>query len=464
MPAVFPANEAERQRELDTFQLLDTAADESFDNLVALAAEICETPISTVTLIDNDRQWFKSKLGIDSEQTPREQAFCAHAILNPNELMVVADAASDPRFSDNPLVTGDPNIRFYAGAPLVSKGLGLGTLCVIDRHPRTLRASQERALRALALQATQLMELNRQKAMAENQRRFLRTVMETLAEGVIVRDEHRTLLAHNTMASILLGTKLEEMVGKTFSMLHYKPVQPDGFPLPTEELPSYRAIATGEDQRNIVFGITRPNKTEIWLESNASVLRDPVHGECAVISFRDITDRKALEQQLHREASTDALTGLPNRRAFLPQVDKAIAAANRYKHPMSVCVADLDHLKHINDKHGHVAGDAALRHFARIFRATLRHEDSVGRIGGDEFVALFPYVSAAHAATSLERVRTTLASAQLRLANGNEITLSGSFGLADYKSDMTSEQLVEAADKVLYESKSKGRNTISVGA
>jgi diguanylate cyclase (GGDEF)-like protein/PAS domain S-box-containing protein len=463
--AVFPANEVERQRELISYQILDTAPDSAFDNLVALAAEICEVPIATVSLIDNDRQWFKSKLGVESTQTPRDQAFCAHAIVNPRELMVIADASKDSRFAENPLVTGDPNIRFYAGAPLVSSnGHGLGTLCVIDREPRTLRPSQEKALHALSLQVTQLLELHRQRAMAENHRRFLRTVMETLAEGVIVRDSQRTLISHNTMASVLLGTKLEDCVGKTFSMLQYKPVQPDGFPMPTEELPSYKALATGEHQRNIVFGITRPNKSEIWLESNATVLRDPIHGDCAVISFRDISDRKELEKQLVREATSDPLTGLPNRRALLAQVEKAMSAATRYKHPMSLCVADLDHLKSVNDKYGHIAGDAALRHFATILRATLRHEDSAARLGGDEFVALFPYVAAAQAATSLERMQLTLANAQLRLESGKEVTLSGSFGVADWKPGMTPEQLLEAADKVLYEAKTKGRNRIAVGA
>lgn len=463
MSKVLPANESERQRELASYQVLDTAADETFDQLVALAAEICEVPISLVSLIDEDRQWFKSRLGLEARQTPRDQAFCAHAILNPRELMVVSDASTDPRFAANPLVTGEPKIRFYAGAPLVSKGMGLGTLCVIDRQPRTLRPSQERALRALSIQAVQLLELHRQRAMAENHRRFLSTVMETLAEGVIVRDQNRILVAHNPMASVLLGTKLDEQVGKTFSMLHYKPVQPDGFPMPTEELPSYKALATGEPQRNIVFGITRPNKTEVWLESNASVLRDPIHGECAVISFRDISDRKALEQQLQRDATSDTLTGLPNRRAFMAQVGKSIAAATRYKHAMCLCVADLDRLKDVNDNFGHAAGDAAIRHFARVFRATLRHEDSLARVGGDEFVALFPYVPSAQAAISLERLQSTLASAQLRLASGQEITLSGSFGLADWKPGMTADQLIEAADKVLYQAKSRGRNNVSIG-
>ncbi|ABF39964.1 diguanylate cyclase with PAS/PAC sensor [Candidatus Koribacter versatilis Ellin345] len=464
MPAVIPANEAARQQELTSFQILDTPPDSSFDNLVALAAEICEAPISTVTFIDSDRQWFKAKLGVESDQTPREQSFCAHAILKPNEFMVVPDAAKDPRFEDNPLVTGEPNIRFYAAAPLVSKGLGLGALCIIDRQPRTLKPFQESALRTLASQAAQLMELHRQRAMAENHRRFLHTVMETLAEGVIVRDSQRRLLAHNTMASVLLGTELKDMVGQTFSMLHFKPVQPDGFPIPTEDLPSYKALATGEPQRNVIFGITRPNKTEIWIESNASVLNDPVHGECAVISFRDVSDRKALEKQIQRDGTTDPLTGLPNRAAFLNYVGKAIAAASRYKHPMSVCVASLDDLKAMVAKHGPHAADSALKHFGTILRATLRHEDSVARLAGDDFVALFPYVDANRALTSLDRFKSTLENAQLRLHDGKEITLTGACGLSDWKPGMSAEDLLDSALKACGEAKAKGRNSVAVAA
>ena len=465
MAKLFPENEEARQRELASYQVLGTAPERAFDELVALAAEICEAPIALITLIDNDRQWFKAKIGMEAEQTPREQAFCAHAILEPNKLMVVSDAASDARFARNPLVTGDPHIRFYAGAPLVSDaGNGLGTLCVIDRQPRKLRPSQERALHALSAQAVQLLDLHRQRVRAEQQKRFLRTITETLAEGVIVRDRQRILLYHNTMASVLLGARLEDLVGKTFSMLQFKPVQPNGRSLATEDLPSYRALETGDAQKNFIFGITRPDNRQVWLEANASVVDDPAHGDCAVISFRDVTDRRTLETKLQQDASSDLLTGLLNRRAFLAQVERAIAGATRHKHPMSLCAGDLDHLKQINDNFGHAAGDAALRHFAKMLRANLRHEDTAGRFGGDEFVALFAYVSATQASVCIDRLRRSFANGRLRLEGGREITLSGSFGVADWKSGMSAEQLLAAADKALYDAKSKGRNRTSVSS
>ena len=156
-----PAGERSRQAEVDRLGL-DEFAETAYDDLTRLAADICGTPIALITVIDGDRQWFKSRLGVEASATAREASFCTHAIGRPADVMVVEDASLDPRFADNPFVTGDAHIRFYAGAPLVtSAGEAIGTLCLLDQKPRKIAAAQVEELRFLARQVIVAMERRR---------------------------------------------------------------------------------------------------------------------------------------------------------------------------------------------------------------------------------------------------------------------------------------------------------------
>lgn len=163
-----PLDEKLRLEDLRSFNILDTPAEQAYDDVVRLASYICDTPIAMISLVDEDRQWFKARIGLNPMETPRGQALCAHAITNPERVMEVSDAREDPRFADNPLVTGDPSIRFYAGAPLVTpSGAALGTVCVVDRVPRKLTGPQTEALQALSRQVVQLLALRRANAELE---------------------------------------------------------------------------------------------------------------------------------------------------------------------------------------------------------------------------------------------------------------------------------------------------------
>ena len=156
-----PADEAERLEELRATRILDTATDPKFERIVQIVADLMDTPIALVSLVDEDRQWFKARLGLDVQETHRDVAFCAWAIVD-DAPFVVEDARQDSRFRDNPLVQGDPDIRFYAGAPLVTQtGKRLGTVCAIDRNPRQVSSIQLEKLRHLAAMATDMIELHR---------------------------------------------------------------------------------------------------------------------------------------------------------------------------------------------------------------------------------------------------------------------------------------------------------------
>jgi signal transduction histidine kinase len=190
--APIPPNETQRLVELHELDILDTLPEATYDSITFLASQICGVPIALISIVDEERQWFKSRVGLDVAETHRDLAFCAHAITEPDEIMIVADASVDERFMANPLVTGDPNIRFYAGAPLVTpNGSALGTLCVIDREARILTDEQQESLRALAVQVMALLELRR-------------TVRE-------LREQHEALQEAARLREVLMGTVSHEL-------------------------------------------------------------------------------------------------------------------------------------------------------------------------------------------------------------------------------------------------------------
>ncbi|MEH1869606.1 MAG: sensor domain-containing diguanylate cyclase [Nostoc sp.] len=197
-------NEAERLKALTDYNILDTLPEQAFDDLTAIAAYVCKTPIALISLVDSDRQWFKSNIGLKVRETPRESAFCSHAILQPENILVVPNAIKDDRFANNPLVKSNSKVRFYAGAPLVTpNGFPIGTLCVMDTVPRQLSYQQLDALRRLTRQAIAQMELiqeirNRKQSEIEGRQLSLTDDLTGLhnRRGFFVMAEQQLKIAH----------------------------------------------------------------------------------------------------------------------------------------------------------------------------------------------------------------------------------------------------------------------------
>jgi len=220
----FPSNEAQRLKALHRSRLLESPPERLFDTIVERAASICKTPMAFLSLVDENRQWFKSKVGLDAAETERDVAFCAHAILQ-DKLMVVPDALSDKRFADNPLVTNEPNIRFYAGMPLImSDGCALGTLCVVDRKPRQLTAEQIEQLKILA-ESTRILVEMRASRLGEI---FEKAVAAT-SEGVTIADAREPdlpLIFANEAFYKITGYTEEEVIGRNCRFLQGEDADP----------------------------------------------------------------------------------------------------------------------------------------------------------------------------------------------------------------------------------------------
>jgi diguanylate cyclase (GGDEF)-like protein len=323
-PANLPHNEAQRLAALKRYDVLDTEEEQEYDDMTTLAAAICDAPISVISLIDDRRQWFKSRHGLDATETPRDQAFCAHAILRPDEIMEVGDSASDRRFAQNPLVTGGPMIRFYAGAPLLTpEGAAIGTICVIDQKPRELTGVQRKGLAALSRRVMAQMELRR-----------------------------------------LLG-------------------------------------------------------------------------------------------QMELQSMSDALTGMWNRRAFDRRLREEWSRHGRFGQPMALLMLDVDKFKSFNDRHGHPAGDEALKQVASVAEAILRDSDFLARYGGEEFAVLLPNMGIDGAQRAAERIRAAVEQAAWTL---RPVTISVGVAAMVPQPDLNRATLLARADKALYHAKKAGRN------
>ncbi len=286
--------EEERLTALNYLQLLDSPFEDEFDQITQLAAQICATPIALISLIDQNRQWFKSRVGLDVSETPREYAFCAHTI-HGDDLLEVFDSRKDERFVGNPLVEGKPHVIFYAGVPVrdPEKKLPLGTLCVIDHNPRELHESQRHALIVLAKQVNKILELRShwiKLKYTTEKLSFLNSALSLVSEGYVIQDRRGRVIEINQKASEILGLTEAELRGEQEIDKKWKMVSEQGVPFELKDLPFARAMATGEPQRNILIGVGVEENWR-WINVNSTPLF--IDGEVtpshSVTSFSDVT-------------------------------------------------------------------------------------------------------------------------------------------------------------------------------
>ncbi|MBW4487918.1 MAG: PAS domain S-box protein [Trichocoleus desertorum ATA4-8-CV12] len=371
MSAPLPANEAERLESLLQYAILDTEAEESFDELCRLAAYICQTPIALISLVDNHRQWFKAKVGIEVTEMPRDIAFCSHAILQ-RDLFVVPDTLADERFATNPLVVSDPHVRFYAGSPLLtSKGHAVGTLCTIDRVPRQLNPEQLKALEDLGHQVMRQLELRRnlgalaqitlkrQEAEAAlwQSREQLRNLVEQINDWVWEADIKAAFTYVSPKIRDILGYEPHEVLGKTLDQF-----------MPEDEAKRYTTLlsyftAQQTEFTQVETALLHKDGHLIVCESSASPILGPqneLQGFRGVT--RDITERKQAEQQIRKALTKEKeLSELKSR--FIN------TASHEFRTPLTTILASAEGLEHYSHKW---SDEKKLAYLHRI-QATVQH-------------------------------------------------------------------------------------------
>jgi len=299
IPAPLPGNEAARLAALTALDLLDTQPEAIFDSLTGLAALLFEAPVALVSLVDADRQWFKSCVGLETRETPRDAAFCAYTILRP-EVFVVPDARADPRFAGNPLVTGPPGIRFYAGAPLVGpEGHRLGSLCIIDFAPRAgFSAADTARLQAIAAAVSNVIAMRRdlsaylalEHALHENEARL--AFLTDHSADLILRVDPQSRITWASPSAQRFGYGPGELVGARSQDL----VHPDDLPmLAARRAERFASLADPTGRRE--YRVKRKDGAWVWIEENPSIVRDGEGRAVELVNvLRDISDRKRAEQ------------------------------------------------------------------------------------------------------------------------------------------------------------------------
>jgi diguanylate cyclase (GGDEF)-like protein/PAS domain S-box-containing protein len=443
-----------RQQALDALDILDSDNESAFDGLVQAASAICGTPIALISLIDHDRQWFKANVGLEGvSETPRSISFCTHAIEQP-ELFVVEDAQLNPGFAGNPLVTGDPHIRFYAGAPLqLACGATVGTLCVIAREPMHLDAKQREILCKLSQTAVHLLEGRRALRMEARSRQDAERISADMPIGLYATDANGACIYTNERWQEIYGLSLEESLGDGWA----ETLHPEDRSAVFAEW-----IQAAEEQRHFqkTFRLLRRDGSVIHVQSQAKAQRDDDGTITRFLGFvQDITTEAELNAEILYQANHDNQTRLLNRRAFEHRLSQCLAQPRQPEDPgHALLYIDLDQFKIVNDAAGHAAGDRLLVEVAGLLRAFQNRETCLARLGGDEFALLLPHCDVPQAEATAQRIIETFEVFRFQ-ARDQHFRIGVSIGVVPLvEQGVPTDAVMQAADTSCFIAKETGRN------
>jgi diguanylate cyclase (GGDEF)-like protein len=471
-----PADEEARRRALDALALLDTPPEEAFQALAALASRVLECPMALITLVDRSRQWVKASVGTDLKETSRDIAFCDHTVRR-DELLVVPDATKDSRFASNPLVTGDPNIRFYAGVPISVRDPESGTpqrvgaICGIDIVPRQLDEDQLKALRELGTLAEALLAARYVSRESLQIAAVAQQQADALQRNVISFSQAERIAQIGSWRFDLREGSLDWSEG--VYRIYDVPVSTEvDFDLAVAAYPgASRKLIEHALQNTVETG--RPMDFETDLVTSSGELRrvrgmgERVDSDGVPIAiagvFQDVTDRYRLEKSLRHMAEVDAVTGIANRAVFNRALEEAVAAALAQRGSLLLVLADLDHFKQVNDVHGHAAGDDLLRIVGDRLSTCSGAKGGgcfAARIGGDEFALILTDPErCARPEPFIEGLLATLN--QPAETNYGVLPVSVTIGYDLFRADIdgTLREFVHRVDSALYEAKRAQRGT-----
>lgn len=456
-----PADEEERLEALDRYDILDTPPEEAFDRITRMATKIFDVPISLVSIIDEDRQWWKSCIGVDRRQTDRSLAFCNYPVVT-HSMTVIEDATQDERVKNNNLVTGEMHIRAYAGVPLLTDDNHvLGTLCLIDTEPRTFTDTELEILEGLGEEVYSQLELrrSRQKIQKQTQElRMLENAISSTREGLAVSDPTQPdnpLIYVNNAFEEMTGYSKNEALGRNCRFLQGDDTDP-------EKVAEMREAIENEEPVTVRLKNYKKTGDLFWNQVSVTPVRDDEGNLTHFVGVQqDVTEYKQIEEELEYRATYDRMTGLLNRETFIDRFQDEMERIRRYEHDLSFILLDLDHFKKINDNHGHRAGDQVLQRLGRILKDQIRSSDIAGRYGGEEFAVVLPETNLSRAEEFACRLCETIREHPFESPHGESISVTTSIGIASLDDEEpTYEELIERADQCLYQVKEAGRDGV----